>query len=344
MLRIYPTLLLVLGACSPAGERDDQASAQTPVTTSAQPAPAGTGAATITPDDMRARIGILASDAWRGRATPSPGLDSAAAYIAREFERFGLKPAGDGDSYIQRYRIGRERAPNVVGILEGSDSTLKNTYIVLSAHIDHLGTGSPVRGDSIFNGADDDASGTSAVLEVAEALASLPERPKRSVVFLGVSGEERGLLGSAYYSEHPTVPLKSIIANINIDMIGRNAPDTLAAIGAQFTTLGQLAAMVAAANRDVGLTVIDDPWPQERLFFRSDHFNFARKEIPAIFFFSGLHEDYHQPSDQVERIDADKAARVARLAFYLTQELANSSTKPEWTSEGLREVRRLTRE
>jgi hypothetical protein len=237
-----------------------------------------------------------------------------------------------------------QQPPNVVAVLPGSDPELRNTYVVLSAHMDHIGVGRPdARGDSINNGADDDASGTSAVLEVAEALAALPKAPARSIVFLTVSGEEKGLLGSRYFVEHPVVPLASMVANINIDMIGRNAPDSVVAIGQDYSSLGPLAQEVIRSHPELGLTVARDIWPQERFFFRSDHYNFARKEVPAIFFFAGVHADYHRPSDEVEKIDADKAARVARLAYYLALEIANRREPPKWSPEGLDEVRSLTR-
>jgi hypothetical protein len=442
-------------------------------------------ALTITPADMRARIAYLASDALRGRDTPSPGLDTAAAWIAREFRRLGLEPGGEQGTFFQRYpftirtvsaegsswgnlrygadffvwpgtpldiegellavagaladaapatiagkvpvvtirgsldrtwrtavnsarnaaqyagarglivvldsstteasiaaainnfrrtttaspvnsvafvrpqswsaRSGRvairipanvndSRPPNVAGILRGSDPTLRDTYVIISAHMDHIGVGRPdATGDSINNGADDDASGTSAVIEIAEALASAAPRPARSVMFLLVSGEEKGLLGSRYYSDHPTVPLDRIVANVNIDMIARNAPDTVVAIGQEYSSLGPLTQEIVRAHPELRLTASRDLWPTERFFFRSDHFNFARKEIPAIFFFSGVHEDYHRPSDEVEKIDADKAARIARLAYYLTREIATRREPPRWTEEGLREVRALTR-
>ena len=302
---------------------------------------------TITAGEMREHIAFLASDALRGRDTPSPGLDSAAAYLVREFTRLGLQGGAGEGQFIQRFPIRRSGpavAPNVVAIFPGSDPTLRNEYVVLSAHIDHVGVGRPVRGDSIYNGADDDASGTSALLEVAEAFASMQQRPARSILFLGVSGEEKGLLGSAWFSDHPTVPIESIVANVNIDMIGRNAPDDVVVIGKNYSSLGPLVEDVAAANRQLlGLTPADDRWPQERFFFRSDHFNFARKEIPAVFFFAGTHEDYHEPSDEVELIDADKAARVARLAFLTSHAIAVDPQRPRWTEAGLAEVRRMTR-
>jgi hypothetical protein len=303
-------------------------------------------AATITAAEMREHVAYLASDALRGRDTPSPGLDSAAAYLAREFARMGLQGgAGDG-AFIQRYplRPRNRMAPNVVAIFPGSDPVLKDEYVVLSAHMDHVGVGRPVRGDSIYNGADDDASGTSALLEIAEAFASLPQRPARSILFLAVSGEEKGLLGSEHFSDHPTVPLQSMVADLNVDMIGRNAPTDIVVIGKTYSSLGPMVERVAAQNSQLlgGLAASDDRWPEERFFFRSDHYNFARKEIPAVFFFAGTHADYHQPSDEVEQLDVDKAARVARMIFLTAHAVATDPQRPQWTPAGLREVRRMT--
>jgi Zn-dependent M28 family amino/carboxypeptidase len=303
-------------------------------------------AATITAGEMRDHIAYLASDALRGRDTPSPGLDSAAAYLVRHFQRLGLQGGAGNGAFIQRFAPrgqGPAVAPNVIAIFPGADPALRNEYVVLSAHMDHVGVGRPVRGDSIYNGADDDASGTSALVEVAEAFASLEGRPARSIMFLGVSGEEQGLLGSHHFSENPTVPLQSIVANVNIDMIGRNDPADVVVIGKNYSSLGPLVERMAAENRALlgGLTAADDRWPDERFFFRSDHFNFARKEIPAVFFFAGPHEDYHEPSDEVERIDADKAARVARLAFLTAHAVATDPQRPQWTEAGLAEVRAM---
>ncbi len=310
-------------------------------------------AATITPREMQSRIAFLASDEMRGRQTPSPELETAAAYLVSEHERFGLEPGADSASYIQRYAFVPRRldvgpppetwAPNVVAVLPGSDPDLRDEYVVLSAHMDHVGVGRPVDGDSIYNGADDNGSGTAALLEVAQALASLPTAPRRSIIFLHVSGEEHGLLGSRAYSEDPTVPVESIVANINVDMIGRNSPDSIVVIGKNYSSLGPLVEAVGANRPEIGLTVSDDLWPQERFFYRSDHFNFARLEIPSLFFFAGVHDDYHRPSDEVELIDADKAARVAQLIFYSVQEIANAPDRPTWDPAGLAEVRNLTR-
>ena len=239
--------------------------------------------------------------------------------------------------------LDQARAPNVAAILPGSDPALRGEYVILSAHMDHVGVGAPVNGDSIYNGADDDASGTSGLLEVAQAFAQLGVRPRRSIVFLHVSGEEKGLVGSQWYSDHPTVPLGQVVANVNVDMIGRNAADSVVVIGKRYSTLGALADRLGAAHPELNLVLADDPWPQDRFFFRSDHFNFARKEVPAIFFFSGTHPDYHRPSDEVERIDTDKAMRISRMVFYLVNEIANDPQRPRWDPAGLEEVRRMTR-
>ena len=317
---------------------------------------AGDAAATITALDMRTRIGFLASDEMGGRATPSPGLEKAAAYLAGEFGRLGLEPGGDGGSFLQRYPLSIQgasgggallptaRPPNVVAILPGRDPDLRGTYVVLSAHMDHVGTGPPdAAGDSIYNGADDDASGTAALVEIAEAFGVLPRRPLRSLVFLAVSGEERGLLGSRWFSENPPMPITSIVANLNVDMIARNAHDSIVVIGEEYSSLGPLVREVATRRKELGLTVTTDPWPEQRFFFRSDHFSFARKEIPALFFFAGTHEDYHRPSDEVDKIDGRKASRVARLVFHTALRVAEDPLPPRWTPEGLEEVRALTR-
>jgi hypothetical protein len=236
-----------------------------------------------------------------------------------------------------------EMVPNVIAVLPGSDPELRDEYVVYSAHFDHVGVGAPdATGDSIYNGADDNASGTTAVLETARAFASLERRPARSIMFVMVSGEEKGLLGSMYFVEHPPVPVRQMVANINADMVGRNAPDTVVAIGQEHSDLGATVQRVARSNPDLGLTVAPDLWPEEQLFFRSDQFSFVRKEIPAIFFTTGLHDQYHQPSDQAHLIDNDKLSRISRLLFFVGHEIASAPQRPRWTPEGLAEVRRLT--
>jgi Zn-dependent M28 family amino/carboxypeptidase len=206
--------------------------------------------------------------------------------------------------------------------------------------MDHDGVGRPKPGttDSIWNGADDDASGTVGVVELAEAFSQPGARPKRSLVFMTVSGEEKGLWGSRWYSEHPTVPVKSIVANINIDMIGRNWKDTIVVIGKEHSDLGTTLNRVNAEHRELGMTAIDDIWPNERFYFRSDHYNFARKGVPILFFFNGTHADYHQPSDTPDKIDAEKESRILKLIYFLGQDIGNADKRPAWNPESAQEI------
>ena len=233
--------------------------------------------------------------------------------------------------------LGDTTAPNVVAILEGSDPELKNEYVLYTAHMDHIGI-TPGAPDSINNGADDDASGTVGVVELAEAFSQPGARPKRSVIFVTVSGEEKGLWGSDYFATHPPVPLEQIVANINLDMIGRNWPDTIVAIGREHSDLGQTLAAVNSRHPELGLTVIDDPWPEENYYRRSDHFNFARRGIPILFFFNGAHDDYHGLGDSPDKINAEKEARIVKLLFYLGQEIANAKDRPKWNEESRKQV------
>jgi len=462
-------------------------------------------AASITAEDMLHRIGVIAHDSMMGRDTPSPGLDMTAEYIAREFQRFGLKPGGDEGTFLQRYEIrqtslniaaseirlgdgttwrvpedfvvrggaaserisgpavvldgrsgsldvleqiekgsilflvmtqgpgvrqlysalesieasavvlvgqphndqswnrmaarqGRPQrqvgsgeqgtilmevhdralrpvlswhgydldtvqadgdrmftvthldgldmtidlqydvaptltAPNTVGILEGSDPELKNEYLVFSGHMDHVGIRTPVEGDSIANGADDDASGTIAVVELAEAFSKLDPRPKRSMIFVAVSGEEKGLWGSEFFVENPPIPVEQMVANFNADMVGRNWTDTIVVIGKEHSDLGETMNRVNGEHPELGMTAIDDIWPEENFYQRSDHYNFAQRGVPILFFFNGTHEDYHGVNDEVEKIDGDKASRITQLMFYLGLEVANAPEKPKWKEE-----------
>ncbi len=233
--------------------------------------------------------------------------------------------------------VSRETAPNTVGILEGSDPKLRHEYVVFSAHMDHIGI-TPGQADSINNGADDDGSGTVGVIELAQAFSKAHPRPKRSLIFLTVSGEEKGLWGSRYFSEHPAVPITDIVADINSDMIGRNWPDTIVAIGKEHSDLGTTLNRVNAAHPELGMTAIDDRWPDERFYFRSDHYNFARKGVPILFFFNGVHEDYHRVTDSPDKINSEKESRILRLIFYLGQEVANAPARPRWKPESYKEI------
>jgi Zn-dependent M28 family amino/carboxypeptidase len=235
--------------------------------------------------------------------------------------------------------------PNVVALRRGSDPALADEYLVYSAHFDHVGVGTPnAEGDSIFNGADDDASGTAVMLATARAFGRLEEAPARSVIFLAVSGEEKGLKGSEYFAQNPTVPLEGIIVNLNLDMVGRNHPDSVIAIGREYTNLGALSDQVVEENPEIGLVIGFDTQPEEQFFFRSDHLHFVKQDIPAIFFSTGEHDQYHKPSDQADLIDGEKAARVAKLVFLLGEKIATGNADPAWLPGGLEKVHQIIAE
>jgi len=249
-------------------------------------------------------------------------------------------------SFDLRYRVLEEAtAPNVIGIIEGSDPQLKNEYVFFTGHMDHVGVagggqGCQARGaDSICNGADDDASGTTAVIMLAQAFARMNPRPRRSLVFMTVSGEERGLWGSEYYSEHPTVPLSQTVADFNTDMIGRYFDnragwrDTISVIGKEHSTLGATANRITQEHPELRMQLVDDMWPNENFYGRSDHYNFARKGVPILFFFNGTHPDYHQVSDTADKIDAEKAARIVATVFHIGLDVANTTERPQWNPE-----------
>lgn len=233
---------------------------------------------------------------------------------------------------------------NVVGFFEGSDPVLKNEYVALGAHYDHVGMATGGTGDTVFNGADDDGSGTTALLAMAEALSKASIRPKRSILFVWHAGEEKGLWGSRYYTEYPTIPLEKIVAQVNIDMIGRSKKEgdtnprnrglsganEVFVIGSKMmsTELGEITESVN--KQYLNLTYdfrYDDPADPNRFFFRSDHYNYARKGIPIVFFFDGEHEDYHRPSDSADKIDYQKFERVARTIYMTVWEIATRPTR-----------------
>ncbi len=233
---------------------------------------------------------------------------------------------------------------NVVAVVPGSDPALKAEYVALGAHYDHLGTGTPVNGDAIRNGADDDGTGTVALLAIADALAKAPRHPKRSVLFVWHMGEEEGLWGSTYFTAHPTVPLDKVVAQLNIDMIGRSkppgdnvpadkdlsGPNELYVIGSKMmsTELGELSEAVNDAYLKLSFNYrYDDPKDPEQFFYRSDHINYARKGVPIIFYFTGVHADYHQPSDEVSKIDFPKYEKVTRTVYATLWEIGEMKTR-----------------
>jgi len=223
---------------------------------------------------------------------------------------------------------------------------LKNEYVVCSAHYDHIGlNNNPNATDKVFNGADDDGSGTVSILAMAEALAKAPKKPKRSTLFVWHCGEEKGLWGSDFYTSNPTVPITSIITDLNIDMIGRSkpagdtkpankvltGPDEVYVIGSkmQSTQLGQISEKVNAEYLKLAFNYkYDDPNDTERIFYRSDHYNYARKGIPIIFYFDGVHEDYHGLGDEVSKIDFQKMEKIVRTVYLTMWELSGLPKRP----------------
>ncbi|HEX6367608.1 MAG TPA: M20/M25/M40 family metallo-hydrolase [Longimicrobium sp.] len=307
---------------------------------------------TVRQADVRAQLEALAADSMEGRATGSAGGMRAAVYLARRLEALGVQPAGDM-AYFQLVPVAADRgrlrlleslealselpaeqrrqAFNVIGMIPGSDPALRHEAVVVAAHYDHVGIGRAVDGDSIYNGADDDGSGSVAVLEVARALARGPA-PKRTVLFFFATGEEVGMLGTRWYLRHPVVPLDSTVAGLMIEMIGR--PDPLAGGPGRAWLTGYERSTVSQVLARAGVPIVPDPRPDQDFFNRSDNTPFALLGVPAHALSSfGLHADYHQPGDEVERIDWDHMTAVVQAAVDAARALADGP-RPEWAPGG----------
>ena len=277
----------------------------------------------ITADSVFKHVLELSSDAYEGREAGTRGADKAAEYIAGKLKEWKLGPAGVSGSYFQPFKVGGKPTKNVLGVIVGSDPALKREFVLIGAHYDHIGL---ERGgdDRVNNGADDNASGTAAVLEIARALAAHKVRPARSILFGWWSGEEKGLLGSKYYVDHPTIALGSIVACLNLDMVGRNVEDKIDIEGTgsspDLKTLFDKVnerKIFASINYEVK-AVKDD----------TDHYWFYQSGIPAVEFFSGFHADYHRPGDESEKITKPKLEKVGRFVAIAAWELAMAKTKP----------------
>jgi hypothetical protein len=292
--------------------------------------------AQIREDNIRAELGFLASDAMQGRASGSNYERIAAEYIGSQFRQFGLEPGGDTDSagnkgFVQRVAL--ERAPsgatwNAIGVLRGSDPRTAGEVIMISAHLDHLGVNEALTGDDkIFNGADDDASGSVAVMELARVLAS-GKRPRRTIYFICFGSEERGGQGSRYFIANSPVPLTQIVADLNLEMLGRPDPKvpagTLWLTGFERSTLGPELARQGAA-------LVADPHPEQNFFRRSDNYTLALRGVIAHTVSSfGLHTDYHRPSDEVSKIDFAFMTKSLNSLVKPVRWLANSKFRPAW--------------
>jgi hypothetical protein len=291
----------------------------------------------LTPDFRDDSAGAPVIELFDETAAPvlaAAGLDpgrlrAAERSEAREVPRLAVELT------LARRVLERGEAPNLVAALDGGDRQLAREYVAISAHLDHIGvrSGAP---DSIYNGADDNASGVAGLLELAEAFVRGGTEGgagvRRSLLFVVPSGEEKGLWGSDYFTRRPTIPLAQIVADVNMDLLGRNWPDSVIAVGPELSTLGATLAATVAAHPELRMTPLADRWPEERIFYRSDHYNFARRGVPVLFFTSGTHPDYHQPSDTGDRLDPEKAARLVRLLFHLTRAIADDPARPRWTS------------
>ncbi|HKQ73928.1 MAG TPA: M28 family peptidase [Blastocatellia bacterium] len=260
-------------------------------------------------------------------------------------EAFDLSPDKQV-SFNVNAKVDSAVTQNVVGIIEGLDYYLRKEYVAVGAHYDHIGMRPNAEGDKIFNGADDDGSGTVATMAIAEALAKSKQRPKRSILLVWHAGEEKGLWGSEFFTRYPPVPLNDIVAQLNIDMIGRSkkegddkpenvnltGPNGLYIVGSRMMSddLGNLNEEVNNSYLKLDFNYkYDDPNDIERFFYRSDHYNYALKGIPIIFYFSGVHEDYHMPGDHADKIDYEKMEKVTRTVFATMWKLANAPTRPK---------------
>jgi Peptidase family M28 len=338
----------------------------------------------VSADSLRGHLSFIASDLLEGRNTPSRGLEIAAEYIAAQFRRAGLEPAGDagGESYFQtsEWSVGPVRGDivelavddgkqklrarrdqlaaigvnveqqsdganggsekpvvklrNVVGLLRGSDPALKDSYVIVSAHYDHIGVRPTGEGDRINNGANDDGSGTVSVIELASALASLKQRPKRSVVFIAWFGEEKGLQGSRYYARHPVFPLEKTVAMVNLEHLGRTDDsegprlNSATLTGFDFTDLGP---SFRAAGEKTGVDVYKHEKNSDTFFSRSDNQALADAGIPAhTLCVAFVFPDYHKVGDHWEKIDYANLASVNRMIALALATIADNAEPPKW--------------
>lgn len=304
---------------------------------------------TITANDLKTHLYIVASDENEGRDTGTEGQKKAGQYLIEQYKQNGISfPTGAANWYqkVPSEFMARGFAPklndseNIWAFIKGTEKP--EEIIIISAHYDHVG----MKNGEIYNGADDDGSGTVALLEIAQAFKAAQKDgfgPKRSILFLHVTGEEHGLHGSRYYSENPLFPIKNTVVDINIDMIGRRDtlhPDTnnyVYVVGSDRLS-SELHSINEAMNAKYTNLELDykynDRNDPERIYFRSDHYNFAKKGIPSIFFYNGSHEDYHMPTDTPDKIEYDALEKRAQLAFTLAWELANRPERIKVDKDG----------
>ena len=297
---------------------------------------------TITASELKTHLTIIASDEMEGRDTGSKGQKKAGKYLINQYQKEGIPFPKGADSYFQpvstefMYELSGEKLPdseNIWAFIEGAEKP--NEIVVVSAHYDHVG----IKNGKVYNGADDDGSGTVALLEIAQAFEKAKKEghgPKRSILILHMTGEEHGLFGSSFYSQNPLFPLKNTVADVNIDLIGRRDDfhkdnnNYVYLIGSDYLS-SELYSICEEMNKKYVHMDLDykynDRNDPNRFYYRSDHYNFAKNGIPVVFIFNGTHADYHQPTDKVEKIEFDALTKRAQLGFAIAWELANRKEK-----------------
>ena len=288
--------------------------------------------------DLKTNLTIIAADDMEGRETGSEGQKKAGRYLIEQYQKNGILFPKGATSYYQpvpaaflnaKYKENLPDSENIWAFIEGSEKP--DEIVVVSAHYDHVG----VKNGEIHNGADDDGSGTVALVEIAKAFQKAKKEgqgPKRSILILHVTGEEHGLHGSRFYSENPLFPLANTVADVNIDMIGRhdelhpNDSNYIYLIGSDYlsTDLYNICEETNKKHTQLALDYkYNDRKDPNRFYYRSDHYNFAKNGIPSVFLFSGIHEDYHKPGDDVDKIEFDVLTKRTQLAFAIAWEIAN---------------------
>ncbi|RYJ42562.1 M28 family metallopeptidase [Flavobacterium beibuense] len=304
---------------------------------------------TITAANLKKDLYVVASDEMEGRNTGEEGQKKAGKYLISQYEENGISyPKGaDGwyqpvpSEFMQRaFSPKLNDSENIWAYIEGTEKP--DEVLVISAHYDHVG----MKNGEVYNGADDDGSGTVALLQIAKAFMEAKKAghgPKRSILFLHVTGEEHGLHGSRYYSEHPLFPIANTIADLNVDMIGRRDVEHkdngnyVYVIGSDRLSTDLHNINEEANNKYTHLSLdykYNDRKDPNQFYFRSDHYNFAKKGIPIIFYFNGVHADYHMPTDTPDKIEYDLLAKRAQLVFATAWELANRDERPVVDKDG----------
>jgi len=310
----------------------------------AKPVPAAAAGAVekakslITVELLKQHAFFLASDDLEGRCAGYPGCNKAADYIADVFKKAGLKPGGDKGEWFQKFRVSGKDTQNVIGVIEGTDPELKGEYVVLGAHYDHVGTADQKdfgrmggKGDdTIWNGADDNGSGTACVLALARAFGQGGLSARRTIVLMCFSGEEAGLIGSRWYTNHPLAPIDKHVFMLNLDMVGRNPSKPVEIHGVGSAEGGVIRKATERAVAASGLKAkLNDA--VTLLGGDSDHTSFSDKRVPFAFFFSGFHADYHRPSDHAEKLAYENMVKVASTSLDMLLEIGNLDERPKFS-------------